>query len=114
MAFVCCSAQSGQNADKAPQSAETTGQLKAGQLAADHAPKAQDARTDDQMPTTDDPSTPEKKMAADKARLLKLAKELRDEIDKSAGSGTLSLNVIRKAEEIEKLAHSVKQEMNRN
>ena len=42
MAFVCCSAQSGQNADKAPQSAETTGQLKAGQLAADHAPKARD------------------------------------------------------------------------
>jgi hypothetical protein len=55
----------------------------------------------------------EKRIAADKARLLKLATELKQEIDK-AGSDTLSITVIRKATEIEKLARSLKQEMNQD
>jgi len=58
-------------------------------------------------------SAQEKKIAADKARLLRLATELKWEIDK-AGADTLSIAVIRKATEIEKLAHGVRQEMNRN
>jgi hypothetical protein len=47
-------------------------------------------------------------IAADSARLVKLATELKAEVDKS-NKDTLSVSVIRKAEEIEKLAHSVKE-----
>ena len=46
----------------------------------------------------------------DTEKLLKLATELKDSVDKSS-EGTLSLDVIKKAEEIEKLAHSVKDKM---
>jgi len=51
-----------------------------------------------------------KQIADDSAKLLKLATELKAEIDKT-NKDTLSLNVIRKAEEIEKLAHDVKEKM---
>jgi hypothetical protein len=47
-------------------------------------------------------------IAAGSARLLKLATELKAEVDKSS-KDTLSVSVIRKAEEIEKLARSVKE-----
>jgi len=47
-------------------------------------------------------------IAASSARLLKLATELKAEVDKSS-KDTLSVSVIRKAEEIEKLARSVKE-----
>jgi len=46
----------------------------------------------------------------DTDKLLKLATELKDSVDKSSES-MLSLDVIKKAEEIEKLAHSVKYKM---
>ena len=46
----------------------------------------------------------------DTSRLLELATQLKAEIDK-AGKDTLSINVIRKAESIEKLAKGVKEEM---
>jgi hypothetical protein len=49
-------------------------------------------------------------IAAGSARLLKLATELKAEVDKSS-KDTLSVSVIRKAGEIEKLAHSVKEKM---
>jgi hypothetical protein len=51
-----------------------------------------------------------KQIAEDSAKLLKLANDLKAEVDKTT-KDTLSLNVIRKAEEIEKLAHSVKEKM---
>jgi hypothetical protein len=51
-----------------------------------------------------------KEIADDSARLLKLATDLKAEVDKS-DKDTLSIAVIRKAEEIEKLAHSVKDKM---
>jgi hypothetical protein len=51
-----------------------------------------------------------KQIADDSARLLKLATDLKAEVDKTS-KDTLSLGVIRKAEEIEKLAHSVKEKM---
>jgi hypothetical protein len=51
-----------------------------------------------------------KQLAADSARLLKLATDLKAEVDKTT-KDTLSLSVIRKADEIEKLAHSVKEKM---
>jgi hypothetical protein len=46
----------------------------------------------------------------DTEKLLKLATELKDSVDKTNES-MLSVNVIKKAEEIEKLAHSVKEKM---
>lgn len=46
----------------------------------------------------------------DSARLLKLANDLKAEIDKTS-KDTLSLSVIRKADEIERLAHNVKEKM---
>ncbi|HEY1648058.1 MAG TPA: hypothetical protein VGF96_08760 [Terracidiphilus sp.] len=51
-----------------------------------------------------------KQLATESATLLKLATELKAEVDKST-KDTLSVNVIRKADEIEKLAHSVKENM---
>jgi len=49
----------------------------------------------------------------DTDNLLKLANELKQYVDKS-NENTLSLNVVKKAEEIEKLAHSVKEKMKSN
>ena len=46
----------------------------------------------------------------DTERLLKLSTELKEYVDKS-NENILSLDVIKKADEIEKLAHSVKQKM---
>jgi len=51
-----------------------------------------------------------KQIAEDSAKLLKLATDLKTEIDKT-NKDTLSLSVIRKAEEIERLAHIVKEKM---
>ncbi len=58
--------------------------------------------------------TPEQKqLAEDSGKLLDLANELKTELDKST-KDTLSLSVIRKAEEVEKLARKVKEEMKKN
>jgi hypothetical protein len=46
----------------------------------------------------------------DTDKLLKLATELKEQVDKT-NSNTLSIDVLKKAEEIEKLAHSVKDKM---
>lgn len=51
-----------------------------------------------------------KQMADDAARLLQLATELKAEVDKTSKE-TLSVNLIRKADTIEKLAHGVKEKM---
>jgi hypothetical protein len=51
-----------------------------------------------------------KKLVDDTARLVSLAGELKTDVDKS-NKDTMSLDVIRKADEIEKLAHSVKEKM---
>ena len=51
-----------------------------------------------------------KQISDDSARLLKLATDLKAEVDKTT-KDTLSLSVIRKADEIEKLAHNVKEKM---
>ena len=52
----------------------------------------------------------QKQLVADTERLLNLANELKTEVDKS-NKDTLSLDVIKKADEIEKLAHTVKEKM---
>jgi len=49
-------------------------------------------------------------LKTDTDKLLKLAVELKDYVDKS-NENVLSLDVVKKAEEIEKLAHSVKDKM---
>ena len=49
----------------------------------------------------------------DTDNLLKLATELKQSVDKT-NANTLSIEVIKKAEEIEKLAHSVKEKMKAN
>jgi hypothetical protein len=49
-------------------------------------------------------------MKRDSQRLLELATELKKDVDES-GENVLSLLVVRKAEEIEKLAHRVKENM---
>ena len=46
----------------------------------------------------------------DTDKLLKLATELKESVDKT-NAGTLSLDILKKAEEIEKLARSVKDKM---
>jgi hypothetical protein len=49
-------------------------------------------------------------LKSDTDKLLKLAEELKTSVDKSSAN-VLSIDVIKKAEEIEKLAHSVKDKM---
>ncbi len=49
----------------------------------------------------------------DTDKLLKLATELKEYVDKT-NENMLSMNVIKKADEIEKLAHSVKDKMKGN
>jgi hypothetical protein len=52
----------------------------------------------------------QKKLVADTDKLLSLATELKSQVDKT-NKDVLSVEVIKKAEEIEKLAHSVKERM---
>ena len=51
-----------------------------------------------------------KQISEDSERLLKMATDLKAEVDKT-NQDTLSVSVIRKADDIEKLAHSVKEKM---
>jgi hypothetical protein len=52
----------------------------------------------------------QRKLVADTEKLVALANELKSDVDKSS-KNTLSLDVIKKADEIEKLARSVKDKM---
>jgi hypothetical protein len=52
----------------------------------------------------------QKQVADDTARLLKLATDLKADVDK-AGANTLSVSALRKADAIEKLARNIKQKM---
>jgi len=51
-----------------------------------------------------------RQIAEDTSKLLELATQLKNEVDKT-NKDTLSINVIKKAESIEKLAHGVKEKM---
>jgi hypothetical protein len=53
------------------------------------------------------------RISADTQKLVKLSQELKTEVDKS-NKDTLSLAVIKKAEEVEKLAKSLKEEISKN
>ena len=52
----------------------------------------------------------QRQLVSDTQKLLALATELKTDVDKS-NKDMLSIEVIKKAEEIEKLAHSVKEKM---
>lgn len=52
----------------------------------------------------------QKTLKSDTDKLVKLATELKEYVDKS-NENVLSLDVIKKAEQIEKLAHTVKEKM---
>lgn len=52
----------------------------------------------------------QKRLVADTDKLLALATELKQEVDKT-NKDIMSVDVIKKADEIEKLAHSVKERM---
>jgi len=108
-AFLCTSAQSGQD-PQAPSLKERPQIEQSSDRAVAQNPVEPTNSQEDEKPVAN-LSPRQKQIAADKARLLKLATELKTEIDKS-GSGTLSVTAIRKANEIEKLAHTVRQEMN--
>jgi hypothetical protein len=112
VAILSCSAQTGQETqsssmDRPSQSTELDRAPGAGQPTS-----VRDQGTDNEKPVRSY-SERQKQIAANKAKLLKLATDLKEEIDK-AGTGTLSVAAIRKANEIEKLARTVRQEMNRD
>jgi hypothetical protein len=89
--------------------AQQPAQVSAGQTPVAQAPATAEAPADTSKPTP--PQTPQQKqLADDTAKLLTLANELKAELDKST-KDTLSLNVIKKAEQVEKLAHKVRDEM---
>jgi len=79
--------------------------------------KAEDSKAQQspEKPKKDaDPSADrQKQLADDTAKLLLLANELKVEMDKSS-KDTLSLTVVKKAEEVEKLAHKVREEMKKS
>ncbi len=52
----------------------------------------------------------QEQIVADTAKLLALAQDLKAEVDKS-NKNTLSVDVVKKAEEIEKLSKSIKERM---
>ena len=104
-----------------------TGAAQQGQQPSANPDQASVTPTPVQPPDTNDHAKPPEQQAApqsavtpgaehkrqisdDSARLLTLAMALKAEVDKT-NKDTLSLNVIRKADEIEKLAHSVRDKM---
>ena len=98
LAFSCVAVAAAQQAAQANASQTPTAQ----------APSPQ-AKSDASKPAA--PQTPQQKqLADDTAKLLTLANELKAELDKS-NKDTLSLGVIKKAEQVEKLAHKVRDEM---
>ena len=87
----------------------------------DPGPEAKGADAGDAQIKATDEKTPQpagnatnaqhtRQIADDSARLLKLATDLKAEVDKT-NKNTLSLRVIRTADELEHLAHSVREKM---
>jgi len=68
---------------------------------------------DSPLPPRADPKTllkeDQKTLRRDVDRLVQMAKDLKDESDKTPDTDVLSLSLVKKAEEIEKLAHQIKE-----
>ena len=75
------------------------------------AKKADDAAPAPAKPAVTDPH--QAQILADTQKLLKLSQELKAEVAKS-NKDTLSLSVIKKAEEVEKLAKTLKEELSKS
>ena len=76
-------------------------------------PDASGTRPDDvPLPPRADPKVAlkedQKTLRRDVDRLLQLAKDLKEQTDKTQETDILSLSMVKKAEEIEKLAHQIK------
>jgi len=83
-------------------------------------PQVPDASQSKQSPPENAPETPlqpldkrlleenQKEIKKKVEKLFDLASELKDEVEKTDSSKVLSLNLVRKAEEIEKLARDIK------
>ena len=56
----------------------------------------------------------QKSLRRDVDRLLQLAKDLKDESDKTPETDVLSLSLVKKVEDIEKLAHQIKDRIREN
>jgi len=56
----------------------------------------------------------QKKLRSDVDRLLQMAKDLKEESDKTPETDVLSLSLVKKAEDIEKLAHQIKDRIRAN
>ena len=65
---------------------------------------------DDQKKLTEQNRIRQQQLADDTAKLLALATELKAEMDKTS-KDTLNMNYVRKAEQIEKLAHQLRDKM---
>jgi uncharacterized iron-regulated membrane protein len=113
--FIACSAPTGR-AQAQAQSPATPGQTVPSQAApnpAVPAVKPKDATPElSEKQKKQDAQMQERKaqLAADTAKLLELANDLKAEMDKSS-KDTLSIGVIKKADQVEKLAHKVREEM---
>jgi hypothetical protein len=91
--------------------AQQPAQGSAAQAPVTQSPAAEAQATVAATADTSKPTTPQQKqLTEDTAKLLILANELKAELDKSS-KDTLSLSVIKKAEQVEKLAHKVRDEM---
>lgn len=70
------------------------------------------------LPPRADPRTQlkedQKALRRDVDRLLQLAKDLKDESDKTPETDVLSLTLVKKVEDIEKLAHQIKDRIREN
>lgn len=83
-------------------------------------PRDQEPGSDDELRTKMEKDMAKKanqerqaQLRRDTEQLLKLATDLKEEVDRS-NENVLSLEVIKKAEEIERLAHSIKDKMKGN
>jgi len=80
-------------------------------------PSTDAKKTEEAPPPAAQPAPPldpvQAKLLADTAKLVKLTQELKAEIAKG-NKDTLSLAVIKKSEEVEKLAKSLKERMNKS
>ena len=108
-AFLTCAAWPGQQApspgkDEPPLTSKTNQPPDAG-----HKQETRDQQVEKQKSGATH-AEPKDQIALDSAKLLKLATDLRIEVDKTT-LDTLSLTIVRKADEIEKLAHSMREKM---
>ena len=102
-AFLTCAALSGQQAPSPdPEKPQATQQ--SDQQAKTPDPQAQKQTRDSAH------SESEKQIVEENAKLLKLATDLKKEVDRTT-LDTLSITIIRKADQIEKLAHSLREKM---